>query len=57
MVKLISALRGFGFVTAIEKNYSVFWTIDLSNIQLVREVMTDRLKEIAKSYQMSFAYF
>lgn len=47
LVKLIPALRCFGFVTAIEKNYSVFWTIDLSNIQLVKEVLTDRLKEIA----------
>lgn len=53
LIKLIPALRIFGFVTAIEKNYSVFWSIDLSNTNLIKEVLTDRLKEIAVNYSES----
>lgn len=50
LIKLIPALRIFGFVDSVEKNYSVYWKIDLSNTKLVREVLTDRLKEIAVNY-------
>lgn len=46
LIKLIPALRAFGFVDSIDKNYSVYWVIDLGNIQLVKEVLIARLKDI-----------
>lgn len=46
LIKLIPALRAFGFVDSIDKNYSVYWIIDLSNVLLVKEVLVSRLKEL-----------
>jgi hypothetical protein len=46
LIKLIPALRAFGFVDSIDKNYSVYWLIDLANISLVKEVLIARLKDL-----------
>lgn len=49
LIKMIKPLRAMGFVTSIEKNYSIYWTVDLSNTQLVKSIMVDRLKEICQN--------
>lgn len=46
LIKMIPALRAMGFVNAIEKNYSVYWTVDLSNVPLVMDILKQRMKDI-----------
>jgi hypothetical protein len=49
LIKLIPTLRSMGFVTSIEHNYSIYWNIDLSNASLIKELLTERLKELCKN--------
>lgn len=48
LIKMIPALRAMNFVVAIEKNYSIYWTIDLSNVEVVKYLLTKRLTYICE---------